>query len=278
MSFLICAFIADDTAIKTITLKLEKYRKNYPQEKVHLHLDKPYYSIGDTVYFKAYVVNAEKNTPSVISNIVYVDLIDDNNVVGETIKLPVTDGIAWGSIHMADSLHEGNYRLRAYTNWMRNFDEAFFYNQVIAVVDGFNSLITAVPSIQLSDTRNNKNDSVSIQYTSTNNLAADGKKVNYSVLVNEKEKAKGNGVTDNNGRLKMSLQDMHVSPGEPVILLTHIKLNDKTITKEIRITIPAVRYSIQFFPEGGQMIAGVTSNIGFKLCVPMALEQRYPVK
>ncbi len=68
LAFFIYAFNTDEADIKTITGSLEKFRKNYPQEKVHLHLDKPYYSLGDTIYFTGYIVHAEKNTPSDISN------------------------------------------------------------------------------------------------------------------------------------------------------------------------------------------------------------------
>lgn len=112
--------------IQSVSLKLEKFRKSFPQEKVHLHLDKILYSIGDTIYFKAYVVNAEKNLPSAISNIIYVDLIDENNNIQRTVRRPVTDGVAWGTIELADTLPEGNYRIRSYTNWMRNFDNTYF--------------------------------------------------------------------------------------------------------------------------------------------------------
>src|SRR5690348_13249765 len=102
-SFFIYAFNAEDADIKTITSSLEKFRKNYPQEKVHLHLDKPYYSIGDTIYFSGYVVNAEKNTPSVISNILYVDLINDSNKVLQTLKFAVMDGNTYGILPVGDS-------------------------------------------------------------------------------------------------------------------------------------------------------------------------------
>ena len=41
----------------------------YPQEKVHLHLDKPYYAIGDDIWFKAYIVDAKSAVPSTLSEI-----------------------------------------------------------------------------------------------------------------------------------------------------------------------------------------------------------------
>lgn len=258
------AFVTDDTAIKTITLKLEKLRKNYPQEKLHLQFDKPYYSIGDTIYFKAYLVNAEKNTPSVTSNVLYVDLVNDKDSIESSVKLPVTDGVAWGTIHITDLLHEGNHRIRAYTNWMRNFDDAFFFDKVITIVNGFNNELMAIPSLQLGNSGSKNNDSVVIQYTSLDNSPAGDKKISFSVFVNNIEKAKGKGVTDANGRLTINVADMHAPKNQPVVVVAKIKLDDKTITKETAITIPATRHSIQFFPEGGQMVAGVPLNIGFK--------------
>lgn len=61
--------------------KFEAYTNNYPQEKVHLHLDKPYYAIGDDVWFKAYVLNTKTAAPSNISRILYVELINEKDSV-----------------------------------------------------------------------------------------------------------------------------------------------------------------------------------------------------
>ena len=76
-SVLVLAFIQDDEPLKKILLQIEKYRLQYPQEKVHVHMDKPYYAIGDSIWFKAYVVNAEKNQLSTLSRILYVELINE---------------------------------------------------------------------------------------------------------------------------------------------------------------------------------------------------------
>ncbi len=262
--FFICAFSQDNPDIKIVTTQLEKFRKNYPQEKVHLHLDKPYYSVGDTIYFTGYVVNAEKNTPSVISNILYVDLINDNRSVVQTLKFPVADGISYGNLYINDSLKEGNYHIRAYTNWMRNFDNAFFYDAVIAVGNGFNNDIIAVPSFQMSDAGKTAG-TFSLQYMSLHNAPMENKEVTYSVIINKKEKVNGKTSTDSKGKLNIDLADLKLQPGQPALLVTHLKQGDKTIiTKETRINVPAAKNNIQFFPEGGEMIAGVSNHIGFK--------------
>ncbi|MDQ0968546.1 hypothetical protein QFZ20_003949 [Flavobacterium sp. W4I14] len=58
------AFKMDDDPFSQLLQKLEDYTSKYPQEKVHLHLDKPYYAIGDDIWFKAYIVNTKTSAPS----------------------------------------------------------------------------------------------------------------------------------------------------------------------------------------------------------------------
>ena len=70
------AFALGDDPFAELLKKLEEFAKRYPQEKVHLHLDKPYYAIGDDIWFKAYVVDSRTNAPSGISNVLYVELVN----------------------------------------------------------------------------------------------------------------------------------------------------------------------------------------------------------
>ncbi|RZK80584.1 MAG: hypothetical protein EOO85_00365, partial [Pedobacter sp.] len=55
MGFL--AFVSkDEDPLDRLVASLQKWSEINPQEKVYLHMDKPYYAIGDTIWFKAYVV------------------------------------------------------------------------------------------------------------------------------------------------------------------------------------------------------------------------------
>ncbi|MEJ5994906.1 hypothetical protein WG904_10800 [Pedobacter sp. Du54] len=126
-------FKAEETPLEKLLKQLSKITKSYPQEKVHLHLDKPYYAIGEDIWMKAYLVTAESNEPSLLSNVLYVDLIDQNNAIQKTAKLKVTDGLANGNISLTDSLQAGNYRIRAYTNYMRNYDADFFFERKLTI-------------------------------------------------------------------------------------------------------------------------------------------------
>src|ERR1700761_2368700 len=120
------AFVSDGPSpIQRLMEQLNKWSANYPVEKVYLHFDKPYYAVGDDIWFKAYVTIGPNHKLSALNNVLNVDLIDDRDSVKQRIKLPMVSGLAWGDIALTDTLPESNYRIRAYTNWMRNFGEEY---------------------------------------------------------------------------------------------------------------------------------------------------------
>jgi len=104
-------------------------------EKAYLHFDRPYpyYVAGEAVYFKAYVTMGEKHEASTLSNILHVDLIDRNDVLMQSITLQLTSGTGWGNFVLPDTLQKGSYRIRAYTQWMRNDKQPYFFDQYISV-------------------------------------------------------------------------------------------------------------------------------------------------
>jgi hypothetical protein len=135
------AFITQDEPFAGLLSKLTEYNKNNQQEKVHLHLDKPHYAVGDDIWFKAYVLNTVTTQPSQISNTLYVELINSKDKISKLLRIPMSYGMGWGDFKLADSLPEGNYRIRAYTRWMRNAGSEFFYDKTIKIgrSDRFNS-------------------------------------------------------------------------------------------------------------------------------------------
>ena len=125
--------VTGDAVIPSVTAKLSNYNANHSVEKAYLQFDKPYYAIGDTIYFKAYLTLGAQHRLSALSGILYADLIDPGNKVTRSIKLQVLAGTAHGDFVLVDTLTKGNYRVRAYTNWMRNNGPYSFFEQVIPV-------------------------------------------------------------------------------------------------------------------------------------------------
>jgi hypothetical protein len=110
----------DHAVLNQVMAKLDTFKKTHIREKAYLQFDKPYYAAGDTIYFKAYVTMGEEHLPSNISGVLHVDLLNTQNKVDQSLKLPLTDGAAWGDFSLPDSLPKGNYNIRAYTRWMLN--------------------------------------------------------------------------------------------------------------------------------------------------------------
>ena len=113
--------------------KMKRFLTAHQTEKAYLQFDKPCYAAGDTIYFKAYLASGERHEPSAISGVLHVELIGPDSKVGQSIKLQVAHGVAWGDFALPDTLAPGNYRVRAYTRWMLNDGAGAFFEETLPV-------------------------------------------------------------------------------------------------------------------------------------------------
>lgn len=102
---------------------LKTFEQKYPQEKIHLLLDKSSYTAGENLWFKSFVFDGY--TTSAISTTLFVELYDSNKNQISKKLIPLINGEGSGNIALKDSLKEDIYYIRAYTSWMANFNEDF---------------------------------------------------------------------------------------------------------------------------------------------------------
>jgi hypothetical protein len=162
------------TTISQISDSFKRYGQAAMQEKIFVHTDKSAYMTGEILWFKVYNVDAAYHKPLGLSKVVYVDVLDSKqNAIMQT-KIEMKNGLGSGSVYIPVSASNGNYKLRAYTNWMKNFSPDFYFEKAITIVNPLKS------------------------------------------------------------------------PEAPV-------------------KAPPLDYDVQFFPEGGNLVAGITSKIAFKV-------------
>ncbi|MEO7215810.1 TonB-dependent receptor plug domain-containing protein [Mucilaginibacter sp.] len=140
---------SDSSFLAKAVANLKTTYGSKPVEKVYLHLDKPNYIPGDTVWFKAYTVVGKTHSLSALSGVLYVELISPTDSIVKRIVLRLTSGIAMGDFALSGKLTPGNYNIRAYTAWMRNAGPDYFYNQRVNI-GGITPGQLAAPAAQLN--------------------------------------------------------------------------------------------------------------------------------
>lgn len=121
--------------LNTVVNQLAEYQRETPAHKIFLSHDKPSYISGETIWFSSFLVDGAFHQLNALSNVVYVDLINPSGkaVVRRSLHSPL--GISWGQMLLPDSLPPATYRLRAYTNYMKNSGDEYFYSKSIPVYD-----------------------------------------------------------------------------------------------------------------------------------------------
>ena len=108
-------------------------------EKVYLHTDRDYYSAGDDIWFKAYLINASDRLLSNHSNNLHVELISPDSKIVDRQIIRLEEGLGNGDFRLSVNLKSGLYRLRAYTNYMRNFGDQLFFFKDIAIISSLDT-------------------------------------------------------------------------------------------------------------------------------------------
>ena len=111
---------AQESGVKTIIEKVERFNTLLPVEKLYVTIDKPYYAPGDTLWFKAYLLNGN-NLPSTLSKNVHIELLNDSSILVDSKVIAMDGNVGWGEFSIDEKFLQSNYTLRAYTNLQQNF-------------------------------------------------------------------------------------------------------------------------------------------------------------
>jgi hypothetical protein len=129
----------------------------YPQEKLHVHTDRDVYVSGERIWLKAYVADANSHqspayveyvypesdeaddvvvqqTPDNSSRYVYLELLSAADSLVHRVMLRPEEGMFHGYMPITESVPAGDYTLRAYTRYMENLGDDYFFKKNISIV------------------------------------------------------------------------------------------------------------------------------------------------
>ena len=111
---------------------LEHYK-----ESLVLRTDRDLYVVGEEVWMKVYKLDAHGNKADNFSKVVYIELLNQAGYPVNQLKLHVPDRSGIHGLTLSDTLSSGNYLLRAYTSWMKNYPAEDFAFRTISVINPF---------------------------------------------------------------------------------------------------------------------------------------------
>ena len=113
------------------------YANGTLQEKIFVHLDRPLYVVGETMWFKAYCVEGTSHRALDVSKVGYLEVLDKEGTPVAQTKLALTKGQGAGNLLLPATLASGTYAVRCYTHWMMNFSPDYYFETSVTVLNPF---------------------------------------------------------------------------------------------------------------------------------------------
>lgn len=245
-----------DSIFSTKLLNSFKHLMDFPQEKVYVHTDKSYYFAGDTIWLKAYLVNAITHFPNNGSQYVYIELVNRKNTVIQRLKLSYDKSNFSGFIPLSKMNLEGDYHIRAYTNWMRNEDTTFFFSKNISIIAPQSPFCkTEIRYEQEGERR-----TAILSLHRLNDEPYIDCYVDYMVRTKPLENKFRQQQTNKRGEIRIDIPKK-----DSLEQYIYIVLEDHFLKHKQTFYVPeVVDYHVDFYPEGGYLIADAMQKVAFK--------------
>ncbi|MEQ8878905.1 MAG: hypothetical protein RLQ12_04690 [Cyclobacteriaceae bacterium] len=228
-------------------------------EKVYLQLDGKVYTKGNVIWFKSIVLSAGNHFPSTLSRILYVELVNSDETIMERKLIKLDNGIGQGFFELFESYAPGTYLIRAYTSWNKNFGPDFFFKEYIQVFAN-NQRIQRRP---INSVKFIKEDAEAYRLTAGfNPLEMDSLhqgKLKVSITLDNKVDSLFLKKTKDDEYLL----DYTFSGDSRLVRLQMQTENNKAYASTIILDQDLI--DLQFLPESGELVHGLTSKVGFKV-------------
>ena len=240
----------------SLALSFRNQLEVFPQEKIYVHTDKPYYLSGEKIWFRAYLVDAVTHIPSPVSRYVYVELINPLDSVVTRVKIREVEEAYHGYLLIPDDVPEGDYTLRAYTTFMRSQVEDYFFAKTLHIGD------PQARTVQ-TDTRfffeSDRRVHATFRFS---NIVTSDPFIPKSVKVSVNEglpmslKVEPDGTTTINFNLPATSRQR--------TLLLEVTTDRYVYRQFVPVPTPDNDFDVSFYHEGGSLIEGAIGKVAFK--------------
>ena len=104
------------------------------RERPYVTTNKPYYYPGETIWLGGMMLYKNQFYKDTLSRLMHLELRSSrSNLILEEMY-PIRNGMIEGSLTLPDSLPPGDYFIKTYTEWMRNYPEKDAFQRAIPVL------------------------------------------------------------------------------------------------------------------------------------------------
>ncbi|WP_343673334.1 TonB-dependent receptor plug domain-containing protein [Chitinophaga sp.] len=234
------------------------------KEKVYLQTNHVYFVPGETLFYKAYVVDAQKNTPTLTSTILNVDIISPTGSVLAQLKHQINIGYSEGGFTFAGDLPGGIYKIKAYTTWMQNEKDSTWFTKSITLQKVIAPRLLL--KLDFPEKGYGPGDTIRAKFSvrTPDNQPLRNYTGQFAISIEGKPYKAGNFKTDTAGKATICAvlpASLSTSDG-----LLNVTITNGGFTESISRSIPIVLNNIdlQFMPEGGTFVDGLPTVLAFK--------------
>lgn len=218
----------------------------FPQEKVHVVTDRDAYTSGDTIRFRAFLLDAMTHVPVTNgSRFVYVELRPPFGDAVERVKIRANDGTFAGMIPLPEEMAEGSYTLCGYTAFMANAGADYFFRKPLPVRSLLAKKYRLQVDFQGNDLIATLSEKGSGRHVRVEHISACGPQ---GALLNNIRKRSS---------VSLRINDDMRRHGT-------LKLKFDRYEKYVSIPADTADLSVTFHPEGGHLIADQDNLLAFK--------------
>lgn len=244
-----------------VTEKISSFNQKFPQEILYVHVDREVYNPGDTLWFKAYLRNQVTLNKSTASVTLFMKIVNGEGIIVHDSKHPVFDSKTLGQIPLDEGLPSGNYELISYSSWMKNGSYAELFRKTIRINEertGKESF-----SIRLSKELYQKGDTIRGALTFLDKFGSElsGVKIEYRTGSSQNYSQKRNVLSSASPNLIIPV-NAHICQDPRMEIFSSYKgFSFDTI---INLPVPK-KMDLAFYPEGGQLLEGLSNRVAFKM-------------